>query len=161
MHSLCAMLGSLLLVVATAACGSNAPSRDGQIEAQQELTALERAVAEAAARGDLTMMERVLADDFVGIEANGRQLDRQHVLDRFHIPDYHVLTLRHDDIRVHVFGECAVATATTMLEARYKGQEIRSRFPYTRVWVKGAGKWQAVFTQSAPPRAPEDLKPGT
>jgi len=160
MRSLCAMLGSLLLVVATAACGLNTPSRDGRIEAQQELTALERAVA-GAAGGDLTMMERVLANDFVGIEANGQQLNRQQVLERLHIPDYQVLTLRHDDIRVHVFGECAVATATTVLEARYKGQEIRGRFPYTRVWLKRAGKWQAVFTQSAPPRAPQDLKPET
>jgi ketosteroid isomerase-like protein len=144
------MFGSLLLVAATAACGSNTPSRDGHRETQQELTALEREVAEVAARGDLTMMERVLADDFVGIEANGQQLNRTQLLDRFHLPDYQVLTLRHEDIRVHVFGDCAVATATTVLEARYKGQEIRGRFPYTRVWLKRNGRWQAVFTQSWP-----------
>ncbi len=75
------------------------------------------------------------------------------MLDRFHIPDYQVLTLRHEEIRVHVFGDCAVATATTVLEARYKGQEISGRFPYTRVWLRRAGKWQAVFTQSTPPLA--------
>ena len=161
MHSLCAAFGCLLLVAATAACGTNAPGPEGRLKTQEELKGLEREVAEAAARGDLAMMERVLADDFVGIEANGQQLTRAQVLDRFHLPDYEVQTLRHEDIRVHVFGDCAVATATTVLEARYKGQEIRGRFPYTRVWLKRAGKWQAVFTQSAPPRAPEDLKPGT
>ncbi len=71
MHSMSAMFGLFLLVVATAACGPNAPGRDGQLKTQQELTALERDMAEAAARGDLAMMERVLADDFVGFEANG------------------------------------------------------------------------------------------
>jgi ketosteroid isomerase-like protein len=153
MHSLCAVLGCSLLVAA-AACGSNAPDRNGHLKATQELTALEHEVAEAATRSDLTVMERVLADDFVGIEANGQQLSRAQVLDRFHIPDFQVLTLRHEEIRVHAFGDCAVTTATTVLEARYKGQQIRGRFPYTRVWLKRASGWRAVFTQSTPSPAP-------
>ena len=163
MQQLLALFGLFLLFLAMAGDAPETSDRYDRLSTEQELTALEHKLAEASLRGDAAFMESVMAEDFVGIDASGRQLNRAQVLERMHQPDYQVQALRHEEVRVHAFGDCVVAMATTVLEARYKGQAISGRFPYTRVWLKRAGRWQAVFTQSTPPQssaASEDHRGG-
>ncbi len=118
-------------------------------EAQQELMRIESTLPEAMMRGDRAMIERITADDFLGFEPNGQEIRKADLLARMNAPDYVLESLRHEDIRVRVFGDCAVATALTVVKGRYKGQETGGRFRYLRVWVRRDARWQAVAAQSA------------
>ncbi len=115
----------------------------------QQLTRIESEFAEAALRHDAGALERYIAEDFVGVDVNGQHMDKAQVLARMQSQEMEITSLRHEDIRARVFGDCAVATARTAVAGRYKGQETGGEFPYMRVWVKRQGRWQAVATQSS------------
>jgi ketosteroid isomerase-like protein len=116
---------------------------------EQQLTRVELEIAEATLRHDAGVLEQFLAEDFFGVDVNGQHMDKAQVLARVQSQEIELTALRHEDIRVRVYGDCAVATARTVVAGRYKGQETGGEFPYMRVWVKRQGRWQAVATQSS------------
>ncbi|MBI3483688.1 MAG: nuclear transport factor 2 family protein [Acidobacteria bacterium] len=116
---------------------------------ERQLIRIEGEFAEAAQRHDAGALERYIADDFVGVDVNGQHLNKAEVLARMAAREFEVTSLRHEDIRVRVFGDCAVATARTVVAGSYGGQDAGGEFPYMRVWVKRQGRWLAVATQSS------------
>ncbi len=121
---------------------------DRHSKVAQELIKMEQELAEAAMRRDIALLDRFTAEDFIGIDPMGRQFTKAQVLARFQVPEYELDSLRHEDIRVRVFGDCAVATGRTVVKGWYKGQDAGGEFPYMRVWIKRNGRWQGVAAQS-------------
>jgi len=52
------------------------------------------------------------------------------------------------ELKVHVYGDTAVAAGTSTVKGTYKGQDISGKYRFTDVWVKRNGKWHAVASQS-------------
>ncbi len=142
------LAGVLIALLILASC-SRRPEMEQEASAEERIVQMEREFAEATLRHDVTALERNLADNFLGVDVNGQHLNKAEVLARVKSPDIELTSLRHEDIRVRVFGDCAVATARTVVAGRYKGQETSGEFPYMRVWVKREGRWLAVATQSS------------
>jgi len=116
---------------------------------EQELVQLERDFAEAALHSDVAVMDRYTADDFAGIDSTGKAINKAQILARFRTPQGEIEALRHDDIKVRVFGDSAVATARTVVKGKAAGQEFAGEYPYMRVWIKRSGRWQAVAAMSS------------
>jgi len=114
-----------------------------------ELTRMEQEFVAATLRGDTATVEKLLADDFIGIDPNGRRFSKAEVLANLNSADTSILDLRHEDIRIAVFDDCAVATALTAVKWVQDGNEVEEQFPYMRVWIKRQGSWLAVATQSS------------
>lgn len=144
----------LLVFVATfllSACGVTmkpAPMSEDAASAN-EITRLERQFAEAALRGDYASIGDLLAPEFVGVDPSGRELSRSQVLAEQNSPERRIDSLHHDDIRVRVFGDCAVVFAVTVMRGTSRGHAFAGEFPYMRVWIKREGRWLAVATQSS------------
>lgn len=138
------MLVAIALVLYIVGCTT---SDDSNIVT--EITRMEQEFVEATLRGDTATVERLLADDFIGIDPNGRRLSKAEVLANLKSAAANILDLRHEDIRIAVFDGCAVATARTVLKWVEGGGEIEGQFPYMRVWIKRQGNWLAVATQSS------------
>ncbi len=102
-----------------------------------------------------------MAADFIGFNPLGEELNKVQVLARVTSPDFELESLRHEDVRVRVFGEAAVATGLTVVKGRYKGQDAGGRFRYLRVWIRREGRWQAVAGQSTPVPQPIDSTPAS
>lgn len=117
-------------------------------EAEQELMRLENELPGMILRGDAAAVERITADDFIGYDPSGREITKADVLARMQATDVNMESLRHEQVRVRVFGDAAVATAVSMVSARYQGKEVGGRFRYTRVWIKRHGRWVYVAAQS-------------
>ncbi|MCL4523587.1 MAG: nuclear transport factor 2 family protein [Acidobacteria bacterium] len=143
------LAGALIAFLALASCQSRRPEMEQRASDEQQLVRIEGAFAEAALRHDAGALEAYITEDFVGVDVNGQRMDKAQVLARMQSQEMEITSLRHEDIRVRVFGDCAVATARTVVAGRYKGQETGGEFPYMRVWVKRQGRWQAVATQSS------------
>jgi len=116
---------------------------------ERELVRLEQQIPELMLRGDRKALEALIADDFLGYDPAGRELTKHDVLARMSDPDSQVDSLKHEDVRVRVFGNTAVATGVSVVRGRSRGQEVGGRFRYLRVWVRRAGHWQGVAAQSA------------
>lgn len=88
----------------------------------------------------------------------GRAVTKADILARLKASDVRIESLRHGDIRVRVFGDCAVSTARTVLRASHGSEDASGVFPYMRVWVRREGRWQAVaaLSMSLPRGSPNE-----
>jgi ketosteroid isomerase-like protein len=145
------VLSVFVAAIMLSACGvimKPAPMSE-DAAAVEQITRLERQFAEAALRGDVASIEGLLAPEFVGVDPGGRELSRAQVLAEQKSPERTIEVLRHDNIRVRVFGDCAVVFAVTVMKGEYQGNSFAGEFPYMRVWIKRQGRWLAVATQSS------------
>jgi hypothetical protein len=115
---------------------------------EQEVVRLADAWANAELRGDTTLLERLLADDYIGIGPLGFMLTKQEWLTRHEAGDlkYEAFTL--DEVKVRVYNnDAAVLTARQAQQGAYRGNSIPGQFRITLVFVQQQGQWQVVSLQ--------------
>lgn len=123
--------------------------RDQQ-KAEQYIVENEREWAESVASGDSKPVERILADDFLGVDPQGRLYDKaKMVSDTRNAPKYFVSN-HLNDIKVRFYGDTAIAQGNESWE-RHAGE--RGRFVWTDTWIWRDGRWQIVAAED--PIAPE------
>ena len=121
---------------------------------ERELITLEKNFGDALTRGDRSLLDRLMADDFIGINPLCQFVDKRQVIDEMTSPDYEIESLVNEDIRVRIYGEVAVATALGTVRGKYKGRDAGGQFRYTRVWVRRQGSWRAVAAQATMTASP-------
>lgn len=115
-------------------------------EAERYIIESERQWAESVATGDASTIERILADDFVGVDPKGRLYDKpKMVSDTREAPKYFVSN-HANEIKVRFYGDTAVAQGDETWERR-TGEPLRGRFVWTDTWLKRNGKWQIVAAE--------------
>ena len=113
-------------------------------EAERYIIESERQWAESVATGDTTTLERILADDFIGVDPKGPFYDKAKMIsDTRNSPKYFVSN-HANDIKVRFYGDTAVAQGDETWERR-SGE--RGRFVWTDTWVKRNGRWQIVAAE--------------
>lgn len=133
---------SILVCLVNCAC----TREDDHREVQRYIIESERQWAESVATGDTSTIERILADDFVGVDPKGRFYDKaQMVSDTREAPKY-FLSNHANDIKVRFYGDTAVAQGNETWERR-SGDPLRGRFVWTDTWVRRNGKWQIVAAE--------------
>ena len=117
-----------------------------QSEAERYIIESERQWAESVATGDATVVERILADDFVGVDPTGRLYDKATMIsDTRDAPNYFVSN-RANEIKVRFYGDMAVAQGSETWERR-TGDPLRGRFVWTDTWLRRHGKWQIIAAE--------------
>ena len=108
---------------------------------------LEHEWAAAFLAHDVKTVDRILADDYVGVDGRAMVSDKKSELEEVkntEAGDFELLDDQISDITVRVYGTTAVANAISNEKARFKGKEIAPRYRRTTVWVKRDGRWQCV-----------------
>jgi|SRR6516165_3671788 len=104
----------------------------------------ERQWAKSVATGDTHAIERILADDFVGVDPQGHLYNKQQmVVDTRKAPKYYVSN-RLNDVKVRFYGDTAIAQGSETWEKR-TGE--RGRFVWTDTWIRRNGSWQIVAAE--------------
>ena len=142
------MLLTLSLTSARSQVSNGAASTSDTIS--QELIRLEKQKDQAYEQGDKAALDRIYADDYQGIAANGAIISRKTVLEFFPRPNV-FQSHRSEDVVVRVFGEVAVVTG---IQKRKFYKDIKpggeDTLRYTNVYVKRNGIWQIVAAQFSP-----------
>jgi ketosteroid isomerase-like protein len=117
----------------------------GQKEAEAYIIKSEREWAESVAHGDVSVIERILADDFVGVDPDGKQYGKASmVADTREAPK--VFVSNHvNEVKVRFYGDAAVAQGNEW--ERRAGSPKRGRFVWTDTWIRRNGKWQIVAAE--------------
>lgn len=121
--------------------------------AEQEVRQLDRELIEArrsATKGDITGLDRILADDFIATSLNGRVTNKAQYIKSSTSPQLSFTNFNIEDVKVRVYGDAAVVTGRTTVKGRYEDQEFNTQFRYTRVYLKRAGRWQIVTSHLTP-----------
>ncbi len=100
--------------------------------------------AESVASHDCSIPERVMADDFAGIDVDGSQYTKADSLKMCHNGASNFLFNHLGKVEVQFFGDTAIARG-------YEDWKLKSgksgRFYWTDTWLKRNGKWQVVAAE--------------
>jgi ketosteroid isomerase-like protein len=151
--------GAWLLVAASClALGQESTQQARQRDAdEQEVLRLDRELLEArqqATKGDTTMLNRILADDFIATSLRGRVANKAQYLKYSARPNLSFRNFNADEVKARLYGDTAVVTGRTTVKGRDQGEEFDTQFRYTRVCVKRDGRWQIVTSHLTPVSKP-------
>ena len=125
-----------------AAAYSIRPHRPGHAE-QQQIEHLEDEIRQALLTGDTGILEKLLADDFLGISANGTLSDRQQYLRRIGKREHQFSRIDVVDRKVRMQPASAIVVTTANVMGKLDATPVSGLFRYTRVYSREAnGSWR-------------------
>lgn len=121
-------------------------------EADDYIRKSEAEWAESVATGDVTAVERILADDFVGIDPKGRRYTKNEMIAETRDGPKFFVSNHLNEVKIRFYGNTAVAQGS---ESWVKRNGEHGRFVWTDTWLLRDGQWQIVAAEDliAPPLA--------
>lgn len=104
--------------------------------------------AQATVKEGAAAVDQYEADDIIDTDPSGRVTDKTQDKTDLSSGDLKFQSIELSELKVHVYGDTAVAAGTSTVKGTYKGQDISGKYRFTDVWVKRNGKWHAVASQS-------------
>ena len=105
--------------------------------------------AESVATNDATVIERIIADDYVGVDIDGSHYSKADMLKwREHPSEY--VSNHMNGVEIRFYGDTAVAQGS---ESWKKKDGTTGMFVWTDTWIRRAGKWQIVAAEDLVPPA--------
>jgi ketosteroid isomerase-like protein len=118
--------------------------RDPKSIAEQVIKKLDKERIQAQIHADVAALERIYADDFIGVGPSGTVRTKPQVISDFTSGDLRFQSITTDDVRVRVYGNAAVETGLSAMNGQDKGNAVPHDTRFTRVWVKQHGGWRLV-----------------
>ena len=138
-------IASIYLLCAGFAAGQGA-TKSSAVEDQ--IKKYEQDWAQATINQGPAAVDQYEADDIITTDPSGRVTDKAQ--DRMDLSsgDLKIQSEELSEIKVHVYGNTAVAVGTnTTREGTYKGKDISGKYRFTDTWVNRNHKWQVVASQ--------------
>ena len=115
---------------------------------QQTLMQMERDWAEAGVKNDAAAVGKFIAEDWVGIDFEGKTITKAEVMADMKSGASATQSEELGPLKVRVFGNTAVVTGSDTEKSTYKGKDSSGKYVWTDVWTMRDGRWQAVASQS-------------
>ncbi len=120
------------------------PHRTGKAD-QQAIAGIEDQIRTAILTGDSGILDRVLADDFLGISANGTLSDKQQYMRRIGKHEHQFTRVDTIDRKIRIQPSTAIVTTTVNVLGKLDGTPIAGIFRYTRVYARQpSGTWKVI-----------------
>jgi hypothetical protein len=113
-------------------------------ETERYILDSERQWAESVATGDTSAIERILADDFIGVDPKGRLYTKRQMIDDTRNAPKYFVSNQLNDVKVRFYGNTAIAQGSETWEKR---SDERGRFVWTDTWLQRTGRWQIVAAE--------------
>ena len=140
------LVTAVLALTATAiALGQKqSSSRDQRSSVEQAIRQLDRERIQAQIGADAVALERIYADDFIGVGPSGIVRTKAQVISDFTAGDLKFQSITTDEVQVRVYENTAVETGLSTMVGQDKGKAVPRDTRFTRVWVKQQGRWRLV-----------------
>ena len=115
------------------------------------ILALHEAGDRALMSGDLAVLERILADDYVQYNEAGKAFTKRDVLNNFRTGAIRYPSIVSMGRTIRVFGDTAVVHGSETDEVEADGKRSSVRYVYLDVLRKCNGEWKLVASQLARP----------
>jgi ketosteroid isomerase-like protein len=108
--------------------------------------------AESVVSNDVGVLERILADDFLGVDIDGSHYSKADAIKDFRTKPSEFVSNHLNEIEIRFYGDVAVAQGN---ESWKKKDGTPGKFVWTDTWIRRNGKWQIVAAEDlVPPVAP-------
>jgi hypothetical protein len=138
---------AILVVLAFAGFYVGQAQDSGISESERYIRESERLWAESVATGDTSALERILADDMVGVQTNGNFYDKaKEIADTHNGPKFYISN-HLNEVKIRFFGDNTAVAQGSESWVRRSGTPSRGRFVWTDTWIRRNGKWQIVAAE--------------
>src|SRR5205823_5091002 len=115
-----------------------------QTSVEEVIKKLDDERIQAQIHADATALDRIYADDFIGVGPSGTVRTKAQVISDFTSGDLKFQSITTDDVQVRVYGNTAVETGRSTMNGQDRGKAVPRDTRFTRVWVKQQGRWRLV-----------------
>ena len=116
---------------------------------EKELIAVENQWTAAVVKADVPTLESLFADEYLAIDPAGAVFTKAQDIANVKSGTFKVTDFKLDELKVRAHGEMAVVTGRNTIKGAYQGKDISGGYRFTDTFVKRAGRWQVLTTQSA------------
>jgi ketosteroid isomerase-like protein len=106
---------------------------------REEVQEIDGQWRQAMLSGDVPAMDKLLADDYLGVTAAGDMITKMQQLDRMRNRQIVFTKLDMSDVKFKLVGQIAIVTALSQVEAVADGRRIDGAFRNTRIYQRLAG----------------------
>jgi ketosteroid isomerase-like protein len=138
------VLAVLVLTAASIALGQKQSARRAPRRNVQVIRQVDHERIRAQIGADAAALNRIYADDFIGIGPSGTVRTKAQVIADFTSGDLKFQSITTDDVRVRVYGNTAVETGRSTMIGQDRGKAVPRDNRFTRVWIKQFGRWRLV-----------------
>ena len=139
------VIAALVLTAAPIALGQQQSARREQRgSVEQAIRQVDNERIQAQIHADAAALDRIYADDFIGIGPSGTVRTKAQVISDFTSGNLKFQSITTDDVQVRVYGDTAVETGRSTMNGQDKGKAVPRDNRFTRVWVKQQGRWRLV-----------------
>lgn len=121
-----------------------AAAKDPKAIVDQVIRRLDNERIQAQIHADAAALERIYADDFIGVGPSGTVRTKPQVISDFTSGDLRFQSITTDDVQVRVYENAAVETGRSTMDGQDKGKAVPRDTRFTRVWIKQQGRWRLV-----------------
>ena len=115
----------------------------------KEIENLEAQWRSALMQNDVATINRLLADDYLGINPNGTLETKADALALRRAGTTKISSIDPINMKVRVYGDTAVVTSQVQLEGHDGDRDISGRYHYTRVYSHRSGEWKVVSFEAS------------
>jgi uncharacterized protein (TIGR02246 family) len=135
----------LTLTLASIALGQEqSANKDQRSSVKQAIRQLDNERIQAQIQADATALDRIYADDFIGVGPSGTVRTKAQVISDFTSGELKFQSITTDEVQVRVYENTAVETGLSTMVGQDKGKAVPRDTRFTRVWVKQQGRWRLV-----------------
>ena len=116
--------------------------------AEQILIQMELDWSQADVKKDAAALNRILAEDWMGIDFKGTVMTKADVLRDLHSDATATESTELREMKVRIFGNTGLVSGTEIEKSQYQGKDSSGAYIWTDVFVFRNGRWQAVASQS-------------
>jgi len=111
---------------------------------EQTIRELDKERIQAQIGADASALDRLYADDFIGVGPSGTVRNKAQVISDFTSGELKFQSITTDEVQIRVYENTAVETGLSTMIGQDKGKAVPRDTRFTRVWVRRHGRWQLV-----------------
>ena len=115
---------------------------------EKAVAGLEEQIRSAVIKGDTSILERYLADDYVGIGPNGIKEDKSHTIQELKDGSVKYSAIDVTEENVRMYENTGIYNGRGNVKMTINGQPLTADVRVTIVWVKQNGQWKRVSFQA-------------
>ena len=139
------VIAVLALTATSIALGQKqSASTDERSSVEQAIRQLDNERIQAQIGADAVALDRIYADDFIGVGPSGTVRTKAQVISDFTSGDLKFQSITTDEVQVRVYENTAVETGLSTMIGQDKGKTVPHDTRFTRVWVRKQGRWRLV-----------------
>jgi ketosteroid isomerase-like protein len=138
----------MIFAIALAAAVSGAETK-----LPADLAAAARAYDEAQVKGDHAALERLLADDYLLVNSQGKLESKVELIADYTAPGFRLDPYIVDHEVRRLWADGAILGGVAAISGIDSGKPYRVRLRFSDIWAKRGGRWQVIYTAAS--RDPE------